>query len=494
MSLETYKKLKKIFAEASITSDIESILSWDMSTMMPTKSREQRADQLAFMSKLKHDLLSGNEINDLFNEIKEDELERKDKINFTEMKREYLFFSALPGDLVQALSKASAICEGTWQQARKECNFSLVKESLEELINLKKKEANILSEKLNCSPYQALVQKYEPLANVNQIKKIFDDLKPFLITSIDNIIENQKNEVLLSLNQKILPETQYAIAKSLMKKIGFDFTRGRLDKSEHPFCGGSTDDVRITTRYSEVNPFSSLEGVMHETGHALYELGLPKEWHHQPAGKSRGMALHESQSLLIEMQITRSLAFKKFLSSLLEDSFSIKGKEFSFENLYKLGTRVEKTFIRVEADEVTYPLHIMLRFNIERMLFDNNLKVNEIPYVWNDEYKKIFGIEVDKDTNGCLQDIHWYTGLVGYFPTYTIGALISAQFANKLRKDISDLDNKIEKGDFKSLIKWLKTNIYEKASFFSSDEILQQVTNSSINVKYFKEYITNRYL
>jgi len=494
MSLETYKKLKKIFAEASISSDIEGILYWDMSTMMPTKSREQRADQLAFMSKLKHDLLSSNEIDDLINEIKEDDLETKDKINFAEMKREYLFFSALPGDLVQALSKASATCEGTWQQAKKECNFNLVKEPLEELLNLTRQEALILSNKLNCSPYESLMQKYEPSITVENISTVFNDLQSFLMNSLDTIIENQKNDLVLSIDKSISPDTQYKISKSLMKSVGFDFNRGRLDESEHPFCGGGTDDVRITTRYSQNNPFSSIEGVMHETGHAMYELGLPKEWMHQPAGKSRGMMMHESQSLLIEMQITRSLAFKKFLSKLLTTSYNFKGNKWTANNLYALGTRVKKTYIRVEADEVTYPLHIILRFNMEEMLINNTIKVKDIPTIWNEEYKKLFGIEVDKDTNGCLQDIHWYAGLIGYFPTYSLGALAAAQFANTLRNDLFDLDKKIEQGNFKTLIDWLRKNIHEKASFFSTNEILEQVTNSTLNAKYFKQYITNRYL
>ena len=489
-----YKELKQIFFKASIASDIQGILHWDMSTNMPKKSRDQRGDQLAYMSRLKHETLSNQKVLDLIQKVEIGDLGLSDLANFNEMKREHLFLSAIPVDLIEALSKASATCEGLWQSARKECDFNLVKNSLKELINLSKEEGKILGERLNCSPYQALIQKYEPQANVKNIQNLFDDLKPFLIESVNNILEVQKKEVLIPINKRILPETQYAIAKFLMKKIGFDFNRGRLDKSDHPFCGGATEDVRITTRYSEINPFSSLEGVMHETGHALYELGLPERWYHQPVGKSRGMAMHESQSLLIEMQITRSLAFKKYLSNLLEDSFDIKGKEFSFQNLYKLGTRVNKNYIRVEADEVTYPLHIMLRFNIEKMLLEDNLKVDDIPYIWNDEFKKMFGIDVDKDTNGCLQDIHWYAGLIGYFPTYTIGALMSAQFSNKLRKDITNLDDEIENGDFKSLINWLKINIHEKASFFSSNEILQKVTNSSLNVKYFKEYISKRYL
>ena len=279
-----------------------------------------------------------------------------------------------------------------------------------------------------------------------------------------------------------------------MKQIGFDFTRGRLDKSVHPFCGGSTNDVRITTRYNNDNPFSSLDGVMHETGHALYELNLPKDWMHQPAGKSRGMAMHESQSLLIEMQITRSLAFKKFLSNTLNKKFNIKDKATNPDNLYKLGTRVNKSFIRVESDEVTYPLHIILRFNLERKIFNNEINIADIPDAWNDEFNRLFNLSINKDTDGCLQDIHWFAGLFGYFPTYSLGALTAAQFASQLRIEQKELDKEIENGEFSNLVNWLKKNIHEKASFFSTNEVLEQVTKSPLNAKYFKEYITNRYL
>ena len=492
--INSYLKLKEIFREISISSDIEGILHWDMATMMPTNSRQQRADQLAFMAKLKHGILSSQKVTDLINEVNEDSLHFKDKVNFQEMKREHLLISSLPEDLVEALSKASANCEGIWQEARKECNFQIVEKPLEELINLTIQESDILSEKFQCSQYESLIQKYEPQAKLNDISELFEDLKPFLIDSINKIIEKQKKNSFLKINYSISPQTQNDIANSLMKIIGFDFSRGRLDKSEHPFCGGATEDVRITTRYSEENPFSSLEGVMHETGHAMYELGLPKEWQHQPVGRSRGMAMHESQSLLIEMQITRSKAFKKFLSNFLKKSYNLDGKEWSSNNLYKLGTQVNKTYIRVEADEVTYPLHIILRFNLEKMLINGKLKTKDIPEVWNEEYKKLFDIEIDNNSNGCLQDIHWYAGLIGYFPTYSLGAISSAQFANSLRKTMPELEKEIERGNFESLFKWLRENIHSKASFFSTNEILQQVTNSPLNAKYFKEYITNRYL
>ena len=492
--MRAYTKLKEIFKDASLSSDIAGILHWDMSTMMPSNSRNQRAEQLAYLSKLSHDKISSNEVRDLILEAKNEKLNQNETYNLREIEREHKLTSSVPSDLIQKISRTSAKCEGEWQDARKNSNYNLIKNSLGELIKLTKEEADILGKEFNLSPYEALVNKFDPGSNTKLIANVFDDLQQFLTPLIDTIIEKQRSQNILPIQYKISENQQKVIAEHIMKIIGFDFKRGRLDKSVHPFCGGSTNDVRITTRYNEDNPFSSLDGVMHETGHALYELNLPEKWSHQPVGKSRGMAMHESQSLLIEMQITRSLAFKTFLSKLLKDKFNIIDKSFDANNLYLLGTRVEKSFIRVESDEVTYPLHIILRFNLERKIFNNEIGVNDIPEVWNDEYKKLFDKKVEKDTDGCLQDVHWYAGLFGYFPTYSLGALTAAQFASQLRIDLPKLDLNIEKGKFDDLVNWLKTNIHEKASFFSTNEVLEQVTNSSLNAKYFKNYINNRYL
>jgi len=492
--MSAYVKLKEIFRDASLSSDIAGILHWDMSTMMPANSRNQRAEQLAYLSKLSHDTVSSNEVRDLIFEAKKEDLNKNDLRNLREIEREHKLAYSVPSDLVEKISRTSAKCEGEWQEAKKNSNFNLVKNTLGELINLTKEEANILGKEFNLLPYEALVNKFEPGSNTKLITNVFDDLEQFLSPLINIIIEKQKSQKILPIQNKISETQQKEIAEYIMKIIGFDFNRGRLDKSAHPFCGGSTNDVRITTRYNKENPFSSLDGVMHETGHALYELNLPEQWSLQPVGKSRGMAMHESQSLLIEMQITRSLAFKKFLSKLLKDKFKFMDKSFDDDNLYLLGTRVEKSFIRVESDEVTYPLHIILRFNLERKIFNNEIIVNDIPDAWNEEYKRLFDKKVEKDTDGCLQDIHWYAGLFGYFPTYSLGALTAAQFASQLRIDLPYLDSNIENGKFDMLINWLKTNIHEKASFFSTNEVLEQVTNSRLNAKYFKNYINNRYL
>jgi Zn-dependent carboxypeptidase len=310
---------------------------------MPSSSRDQRSDQLAYLSKFSHSKISSSEVGDLIEDSKNLNLSNSDQKNLNEMDREYKLASAIPTKLVEKISKSSAKCEGVWQEAREKSEFNLVKKDLEELINLTKEEANILGETFKISPYEALINKFEPSSEENKISGVFDDLQKFLTPLIDKIIDKQKKEETLQFEKSIDEEKQKNISEYIMKQIGFDFTRGRLDKSVHPFCGGSTNDVRITTRYNNDNPFSSLDGVMHETGHALYELNLPKDWMHQPAGKSRGMAMHESQSLLIEMQITRSLAFKKFLSNTLNKKFNIKDKDANPENLYKLGTRVSKS-------------------------------------------------------------------------------------------------------------------------------------------------------
>ena len=492
--MTSYDKLKQIFHEAALSSDISGILHWDMSTTMPKNSRENRAEQLAYLSKIHHKLISSTDVGQLIDSAKKEQLDEENDSNLREMEREYIMSSALPSDLVQKLSSASAKCEGIWEEARKKSDFKIVQPHLEELIKLSKEESLILSDKLNCSPYEALINKFEPQSKEKEIKNIFENLEIFLVPLVDKIIEKQSKEKFLSISSQMTLEQQKEIGLYLMKSIGFDFTRGRLDTSEHPFCGGAYQDIRITTRYNEKDPFSSLEGIMHETGHAIYELNLPEKWKYQPVGQSRGMAMHESQSLLIEMQITRSLSFKKFLSTILKNKFNLTNNCWDFENIYRIGTRVNKSFIRVESDEVTYPLHIILRFNLEQKLFNDEIKIKDIPELWNAEYKRLFNNDIDNDSNGCLQDVHWYAGLFGYFPTYSLGALTAAQLAYQLRTDITNLDNQIEKGNFKELLQWLKTNVHSKASLYSSSDILQQVTNSKLNVKYFEDYIKNRYL
>jgi carboxypeptidase Taq len=280
----------------------------------------------------------------------------------------------------------------------------------------------------------------------------------------------------------------------LMERIGFDFDHGRLDISLHPFCGGTPDDVRITTRYEEDDFDRALQGVLHETGHAMYERGLPEAWRRQPVGRARGMSLHESQSLLVEMQVCRSREFQVFAAPILRAVFGADGPAWAADNLYRLGTRVERSLIRVDADEVTYPAHVILRYRLERALLAGELALKDLPVAWNDGMRALLGIVPPDDRLGCLQDIHWFEGAFGYFPTYTLGAMTAAQlFAAAKRADPAILPG-IEKGAFAPLMAWLRANVHAKASRFTTAEIITAATGRPLDPAVFERHLRARYL
>ena len=492
--MTAYKDLKNIFYKNSIISDIDNILQWDLSTIMPEKSRENRVKQISFLNNLKQELFTSSKISKLFSSVDEEKLRPNDKFNFREMKKEFFYYTALPKKLIEKKTTLSLSCEGIWRKAKQKKNYKLVSGELKSLLDVIKEEGEILSQKFDCSPYDALIKNFEESYSSKEIEELFKKLHPFINDTYEKIINKQSKETLIPISKNLTEQQQFEISKFFMKKIGFNFSQGRLDKSLHPFCGGGINDIRITTRFNKDNSFSAFEAVMHETGHALYEQGLPIKWKYQPAGKSGGMALHESQSLLIEMQIMKSKSFQKFFSKVLVNKFNLEGDEWDFKNLFKIFNRVKKSYIRVESDEVTYPLHIILRFNLEKKIIEDNINIDELPELWNQEFKSLFGMEVDSDENGCLQDIHWYAGLFGYFPTYTIGALISSQLAFRLRKEIPELDTDISNGNFKKLIQWLKKNIHSKGSFYSTKKILVDSTKSKLNVEFFQNYINQKYL
>ncbi len=275
---------------------------------------------------------------------------------------------------------------------------------------------------------------------------------------------------------------------------GLQFNHGRLDISHHPFCGGVPDDVRITTRYDEKDFASALMAVLHETGHALYERGLPSEWRLQPVGQARGMAMHESQSLLVEMQACRSPEFLSFLAPLAKAAFGGDGPEWEVENLHRLWTHVKPDFIRVDADEVTYPAHIILRYRLERQLLEGAMELDALPEAWNEGMASLLGIRPPDDRLGCLQDIHWFFGAWGYFPTYTLGAMTAAQLFETAWQALPDLSDQLAAGDFASLMAWLRDAVHSQGSKLSGDALLRSATGRSLDPEVFKAHLTRRYL
>lgn len=492
--MKDYRELKNKFKEYGLLNDINGILSWDMATMMPTFSRKHRINQINTINENKKRIFDELKKSELFDKIDKEKLSIEDKKNFSLMKKKFDYFDSIPIKIINKKSILEIECEGLWRKARQESSFKVVSKKFSQLVNIVKEESKILSDTWQKSKYDSLVYKYDSSLNYRILKKIFDDLHTFLSKNIEKIIAIQEKENLIEINDKLSEEEQFQISKFFMKKLGFNFKKGRIDKSLHPFCGGSTEDIRITTRFTESDSFSCFDALMHETGHALYEQGLPKHWFYQPLGQAGGMSFHESQSLFIEMQLIKSINSSKFIEDYVKKKFNRHEACWNSENIYKSRTKVKKNFIRVDADEVQYPLHIIHRFNIEYEIIEKDESVECLPDIWNHNFKKIFNFNVTNDNVGCLQDIHWYHGDFGYFPTYTIGALIAAQLRYTIEKKNSNFRTLLEFGEFNQITNWLKKNFHNKGSLFKLNELMENITGDKLNTKFFKNHIIERYI
>ena len=496
MKINFYKELEKKWKEICLIHDAMGILEWDKSTMMPEGSYEERTEQLTNLNVLTHKMTIDKQF---YGYIKKSEKLKKlnswERKNLKLIKKLYIRNNVLDAKLLRKISKAESSCEMQWRKSKSKSDFKSLIPKLEEVIKLTKIKAKIHSSVFKCSLYDALLNQYEDELKSDKIDKIFDQLISFLPNFLKEVLNFQKkNKKIIHIKDKVSKAFQEKLGRLLMKKIGFDFLYGRLDVSMHPFCGGAYKDSRITTRYNEKNFVESLMGILHETGHALYNLGLPEKWKYQPVGSSLGTVVHESQSLFMEMQICRSYEFLKFASPFIKKIFNKKGKKWEAKNLYKIYTFVKPSFIRVDADEVTYPLHVIIRYKIEKDLIEGNVKVKEIPSIWNMYMKKYLGIKPKNNKEGCLQDIHWFDGTFGYFPTYTLGALYAAQLFAEAKKVIPTLSNQITKGKFDKLIKWLRYNVHTRGSLCNSDELIKNITREKLNIEYFKKHLINRYL
>ncbi|MDY0871386.1 carboxypeptidase M32 [Dongia rigui] len=495
MTSNAYARLEKRFHRMGTLSEAAGMLHWDMAAVMPEGGHESRAEQLATLNVISHELLTAAETADLLAEAQDHGLDDWQRANLKEMRRVHGHATALTPDFVEASTKARAACEKTWREARPKGDFKLVLPQLQTVLDLTREAAAAKSAKLGLSPYDALMDEFEPGARAADITPIFDDYAAFLPEFLGRVLEHQKRQpAIVEPKGPFSIETQKKLGEKLMGVIGFDFNHGRLDTSLHPFCGGTPDDVRITTRYNEAQFADAMMGVVHETGHAMYERGLPASWRRQPVGQARGMALHESQSLIIEMQAARSPAFCRFLSPLLNATYAGNEAAFTPENLARFYTRVEPGFIRVSADEVTYPAHVILRYRLEQALIGGDLKLVDLPGAWNEGMQQLLGLTVTNDREGCLQDIHWFDGAFGYFPCYSLGAMTAAQFFAAATAAEPGIPAAIEQGDFRPLIGWLRTHVHARASSLSSPDIIKAATGRPLDAGIFRQHLARRYL
>ncbi|HQT64091.1 MAG: carboxypeptidase M32 [Acidocella sp. 20-57-95] len=489
--MTAYNRLTATFARIATLNEAASVLSWDAAAMMPDGGADARGEQMAILAGLSHELLTAPQLAEDFAQA-ESPNDAWHATNFALMRDAHKRATSLPQDLVEASSRANSKCETIWRTARPASDFAAVREALVEVVNLTRQSAVILGEALGTSPYDALLSGYQRGITAAELAPVFANYEKFLATALPQAEAKQRANPAPRLPPGPYPqEVQEKICRRLSEAAGLDYHHARLDRSAHPFCGGTPTDVRITNRYDENDFCAALMGVLHETGHGIYEQNLPPNFRRQPVGEAAGMAAHESQSLIIEMQTVRSDAYLTYLAPLLAAAFD---KPITAAALKSRLRHVERSFIRVEADEMTYPAHVILRFRLEQALISGDLAVADLPGAWNEGFSKLLGITPPDDRRGCLQDIHWHAGLIGYFPTYTLGAMGAAQLMAAARRAITTLDASFAQGDLSPLKAWLNQNIHSHGASLGFNELLRRATGEALNPTAFEAHLTARYL
>lgn len=497
---KAYQKLEKKFEDLAALSHAMGILGWDEQTMMPEKSGDERAFALSKLASFSHRVLTDPMVGDLIAEALEDqkELDTWQEANLKAISRNYEKAKALPSDFVEKKRLATMKAQQAWRKCRVENDWKSFLPYFEENIKLTQEEAQRRADGKEISMYDALVDLYEPGLTASDIDALFDPLEKELPDLIFQAEEKSQMKLknIIRPNPPFSIQSQEELGREVMRDLCYDFSRGRLDVAFHPFCGGARGDVRITTRYREDDFQESLMGVIHETGHAQYEQNLPKAWGHQPVGSSTGMAIHESQSLFFEMQIGRSREFLAFMAPKLKKTFSHVGADvWSLENLVPLYQEVKRDFIRVNADEVTYPAHVIMRYHMEKSLLNGELLARDLPEMWNEQMKKWLGLEtLGNDKNGCMQDVHWPSGAIGYFPTYTVGAIIAAQLCQSYKRDCKNWSEMWAKGEFETVRAWLKEKIWSNGSRFDMKELAVSATGRELGISDYLNHLKERYL
>lgn len=491
-----YDKLETHFRKLSRLAHLDAICGWDQAAMMPSGGNTARGEAMAELAVLMHEMATAPHLGEWFAAAAQEELAPGQQTSLQAMERRWRQATVLPARLVEAKSLAASKCEHAWREQRKNNDWQGFLPNLREVVSLAREEAAVRAEYAGLSSYDALLDLYEPGMTCVQLDKLFNQVETWLPEMIRAVEEKQSSRTYLTPQGPFPVEQQKQLGLQAMTLLGFDFDHGRLDVSTHPFCGGVPTDVRITTRYDEADFMTALLGVIHETGHARYEQNLPREWAGLPVGEARSMGVHESQSLFFEMQLARSQEFTHQLAPLAARILAREDDPaFAVDNIYRFNTRMKRGYIRVNADEVTYPAHVILRYEIERALIQGDIEVTDIPELWDQKMQSYLGLSTrDNYRDGCMQDIHWTGGAFGYFPSYTLGAIYAAQLFAAAERSISELRIKIARGDLSELFAWLKTNIWQQASTMSTDELIRNATGECLNPEYFQRHLSARYL
>lgn len=482
---DLYAQLTQLLREAALLGSCGSVLGWDERTYMPASGSAHRSEQLALLAGLAHERATSPRIGELLAELQQQsdlgDADSDRAVNVREARRAYDRQTKLPRRLVEELSRTTTLSQQAWTTAREDADFASFLPWLEKMIALKTEEAQAVGYG-NGIPYDALLDDYEPGVTASEIERVFSPLRDELVKLVA-AIQHSTHRPNVEILSRHYPKTpQVVLAGGAAKSIGFDFSAGRIDESAHPFCSGfGPGDCRLTTRYHDHHFNSAFFGVMHEAGHGIYEQGLPGESFGLGIGQATSLGIHESQSRLWENFVGRSRSFWNFMYPTAQTAFPTALADVPLDDFYFAINDVRPSLIRVEADEVTYNMHIMLRFEIEQQLLSGDLKPADVPAVWSDKVSSYFGITVPSDAHGCLQDIHWSAGLLGYFPTYALGNMYAAQFYNAAKRDLGDLDGQFSKGIFKPLKGWLNEKIHRHGKRYPAERLVEVVTGEKLS-------------
>ena len=490
---EKLNQLKEILGEVSDLNHAASVLSWDQQVNMPPGGGEARGQQLATLGKLSHEKSTSDKVGKLLDDLKQEfagsdsddaALVRVAARNFDKTMR-------VPSEFVSEQAVVTTAAFEAWVEAKKKSDFSIFHPHLEKVFDLARKYVSFFPP--SDHPYDVLLDDYEPGMKTADVQGIFDKLRPQQVKLIRNI-KSAKQVKADFLHKKYAEKKVWDFSAAIASKFGYDFTRGRQDKAAHPFeTSFSVNDVRITNRYEPDNPLATLFSGMHEAGHAMYEQGVNPAYERTPLANGVSSAVHESQSRMWENLVGRSLPFWEYFFPELKRAFPTQLDGISAKTFYKAINKVEPTFIRVNADEATYNLHIMLRLELEIGMIEGKIAIKDLPEIWNAKMQEYLGITPPDDAHGVLQDIHWSAGLIGYFPTYALGNLVSAQLWEKINKDIRDLDEQIHNGKFDTLLAWLRKNIHVHGHKYDPQDLVKKVAGSKIDPSAYVRYLTKKY-
>ncbi len=481
----SFNELMQFQQDTEALSSIAGRLGWDQETMMPQCSALQRATEQAALVKIIHYRNTDPRIPEWIDKIRpQNEIE---EANIRLIKKSYQKACKVPTDLNAEIARTTSKAHSIWASARENEDVAAYLPILTEIISLKRQKAEALAE--TSTYYDALVDEYEPDMSTNDISLMFEELRPKLVSLREEILGKDK---LPSVTGKFDQNIQLRLARELAVTFGYNLNKGRIDLAVHPFSSGSGNDVRITTRTDQSDPFNCIYSTIHEVGHATYEQNINKNYVFTPLGRGVSLGVHESQSRIFENQIGRSRAFTKWLFHRMRDLFGNFGIEDP-ETFYKCVNRVDSGYIRTEADELQYNLHVMLRFDLERLLISGDLDVSDIEGAWNERFETDFGYTVERPSQGVLQDVHWAAGAFGYFPTYTLGNVYAGCLFERIKEEIPDLDIALSTGNLRQATEWLRKNVQVHGSLFEPKATIEKAIGAEVKVKPLLNYLEEKY-